>query len=156
MVRPVSTRAIEHPESIALFVGLFISVVALVALCAKRNRRIPKVQEKEPATTRVARKRPLASPRHLVGAISNKANASAITTKGNAEYEIGGDHDKGSEGSEEGGLWRKAILMGDKCRPPEFSGAIYYDSHGNQLPEPPKSPRAASPLRSFLVSVAKE
>ncbi|KAI3423487.1 uncharacterized protein J3R85_010984, partial [Psidium guajava] len=138
MVRPVSACAIEHPESIALSVGLFISVVALVVLCAKRDRRIPKVQEKEPDTPGVARKPPLASPRHPVEA------------KGNAEFEIGVDHDKGTEGFGEGGLWQKAILMGDKCRPQEFSGAIYYDSYGNQLPEPPKSQTAASPLPSFL------
>lgn len=156
MVRPVLACTIEHPESIALSVGLFISVVALVALCAKHAHRIPKVQEKEPDTPRAARKFPLASPRHVLGAIGNKANPFAITKKGDAEYEIGGDHDKGTEGFGEGGLWQKSILMGDKCRPPEFSGAIYYDSYGNQLPELPKSPRAASPLPSFLVSVAKE
>ncbi|XP_010046599.2 uncharacterized protein LOC104435573 [Eucalyptus grandis] len=156
MVRPVSTYTIEHPESVALSVGLFISVVALVALCAKHARRIPKVQEKEPGRPRVAKKSPLASPRHPVGAIGNKANPFAITKKGDPEYETSGDHDKGTEGFGEGGLWQRAILMGDKCRPPEFSGAIYYDSYGNQLQEPPKSPRAASPLPSFLVSVAKE
>ncbi|KAF8040204.1 hypothetical protein BT93_B2438 [Corymbia citriodora subsp. variegata] len=150
MVRPVSTCTFEHPESVALSVGLFISVVALVALCAKHARRIPKVQEKEPGTPRVAKKSPLASPRHLVGAISNKASPFAVDKKGDAEREIGGDHDKGTEEFGEGGLWQKAILMGDKCQPPEFSGAIYYDSYGNRLQEPPKSPRAASPLPSFL------
>lgn len=156
MVRPVSACTVEHPESMALSVGLFISVVALAALCAKRARRIPKVQEKQLGTPGVVKKMPLASPRHLVGAISNTANPFAIGKKGDGDCEIGGDHDKGTEGFGEGGLWQKAILMGDKCRPPEFSGAIYYDSYGNQLPEPPKSPRASSPLPSFLVPAAKE
>lgn len=34
-------------------------------------------------------------------------------------------------------VWRKAIIMGDKCRPPDFSGQILYDSQGNPLPEHP-------------------
>ncbi|CAI8604085.1 unnamed protein product [Vicia faba] len=42
-------------------------------------------------------------------------------------------------------LWKKTILMGEKCQPLEFSGAIFYDSEGNQLSEPPKIPRK-SPL----------
>ncbi|KAF0898986.1 hypothetical protein E2562_012678 [Oryza meyeriana var. granulata] len=35
---------------------------------------------------------------------------------------------------EEEALWRKTIIMGDKCRPLQFSGHIAYDSDGNQLP----------------------
>ncbi|CAL5209155.1 unnamed protein product [Lathyrus oleraceus] len=30
-------------------------------------------------------------------------------------------------------LWKKTILMGEKCQPLEFPGAIFYDSEGNQL-----------------------
>lgn len=45
-------------------------------------------------------------------------------------------------------LWKKTILMGEKCQPLEFSGAIFYDSEGNQLSEPPKTPKII-PLISF-------
>ncbi|GJN06032.1 hypothetical protein PR202_ga23717 [Eleusine coracana subsp. coracana] len=38
---------------------------------------------------------------------------------------------------EEEALWKKAIIMGDKCRPLQFSGHIAYDSDGNRLPHPP-------------------
>jgi len=38
-------------------------------------------------------------------------------------------------------LWKKTILMGEKCQPLQFPGAIFYDSEGNQLSMPPKSPR---------------
>ncbi|KAJ0981207.1 hypothetical protein J5N97_009462 [Dioscorea zingiberensis] len=31
------------------------------------------------------------------------------------------------------GVWRKTILMGEKCKPLDFSRAIYYDSEGRQL-----------------------
>ncbi|CAL9180097.1 unnamed protein product [Musa hybrid cultivar] len=38
-----------------------------------------------------------------------------------------------SEAVEEA-LWRKSIIMGERCRPLVFSGQILYDSQGNQLP----------------------
>lgn len=51
-------------------------------------------------------------------------------------------------------LWKKTILMGEKCQPLEFSGAIFYDSKGNQLSEPPRSPR--TPLISFGRSLSTQ
>ncbi|CAO2040956.1 unnamed protein product [Urochloa humidicola] len=48
---------------------------------------------------------------------------------------------------EEDGVWRKEIMMGERCQPLEFSGAIYYDAEGRRLEQPP-TPR--SPLRSPL------
>ncbi|KAF8657461.1 hypothetical protein HU200_060022 [Digitaria exilis] len=44
-------------------------------------------------------------------------------------------------------LWRKEILMGERCQPLDFSGVIYYDSEGHRLAQPPP-PR--SPMRSPL------
>ncbi|KAG6482468.1 hypothetical protein ZIOFF_059099 [Zingiber officinale] len=35
------------------------------------------------------------------------------------------------EGEDEG-VWRKTILMGEKCQPLDFSGAVHYDSAGRQ------------------------
>ncbi|KAK7343893.1 hypothetical protein VNO77_12995 [Canavalia gladiata] len=43
-------------------------------------------------------------------------------------------------------LWKKTIMMGEKCQPLEFSGLILYDNNGNQLSEPPRSPRSNSLL----------
>ncbi|XP_043687980.1 uncharacterized protein LOC122639222 [Telopea speciosissima] len=45
----------------------------------------------------------------------------------------------------DGGLWQKAILMGKKCQPLEFSGVLYYDHEGKRLSEPRRSP-CPSPL----------
>uniref|UniRef100_A0A8I6XT27 Uncharacterized protein n=2 Tax=Hordeum vulgare subsp. vulgare TaxID=112509 RepID=A0A8I6XT27_HORVV len=42
-------------------------------------------------------------------------------------------------------VWRKAIIMGDKCRPLQFSGHIAFDSDGNQLPPPPAAIKKAGP-----------
>jgi hypothetical protein len=41
-------------------------------------------------------------------------------------------------------VWRNTILMGEKCRPLNFSGAIHYDSDGRLTPTP------RSPMRSPL------
>ncbi|CAD6239303.1 unnamed protein product [Miscanthus lutarioriparius] len=51
-----------------------------------------------------------------------------------------GDDDVGPDGdgtAEEEALWKKAIILGDKCRPLEFSGHITHDSDGNPMqPQP--------------------
>ena len=45
------------------------------------------------------------------------------------------------------GVWRKEIMMGERCQPLDFSGVIYYDAEGRRLAQPPP-PR--SPMRSPL------
>ncbi|CAL9072154.1 unnamed protein product [Musa acuminata var. zebrina] len=57
-------------------------------------------------------------------------------------------HVGGEEEEEAGGVWQKTILMGEKCQPLDFSGAIHYDSSGRQL----SSPR--TPLRTPMTSFA--
>ncbi|XP_042400459.1 uncharacterized protein LOC121994191 [Zingiber officinale] len=52
---------------------------------------------------------------------------------------------------EDDGVWRRTILMGEKCQPLDFSGVIYYDVDGRRLSEVP-TPR--SPMRSPLPSFA--
>ena len=52
----------------------------------------------------------------------------------------------------EAGVWRKEILMGERCQPLDFSGVIYYDAEGRRLAQPPP-PR--SPLRSPLPASVK-
>ncbi|KAF7808937.1 uncharacterized protein G2W53_035680 [Senna tora] len=49
----------------------------------------------------------------------------------------GKQDDEESNGNGEGCLWKKNIWMGEKCEPLQFSGAIHYDSEGNQLPQAP-------------------
>ncbi|CAH9147149.1 unnamed protein product [Cuscuta epithymum] len=65
------------------------------------------------------------------------------------------DADKEAQDPGEGGLWRREILMGDRCQPLDFPGVIYYDCNGKRLPDlPMRSPRA-SPLPGFLLKSAK-
>lgn len=44
------------------------------------------------------------------------------------------------ENDESEAVWRRTIMMGERCRPLEFSGKILYDSEGNLLPEDSESP----------------
>lgn len=55
----------------------------------------------------------------------------------------------------EGGVWRKEILMEERCQSLDFSGMIYYDVAGRRLEQPPP-PRALlhSPLPSSIKLVA--
>ncbi|RLM80645.1 hypothetical protein C2845_PM12G25040 [Panicum miliaceum] len=50
------------------------------------------------------------------------------------------------------GVWRKEIMMGERCQPLDFSGVIYYDAEGRRLAQPPP-PR--SPMRSPLPASVK-
>ncbi|XP_010233473.1 uncharacterized protein LOC104583308 [Brachypodium distachyon] len=48
-------------------------------------------------------------------------------------------------------VWRRTILLGQRCQPLEFNGAIHYDSEGQRLwhsRTPPRSP-LLSPVRSL-------
>ncbi|RZS25437.1 hypothetical protein BHM03_00058645 [Ensete ventricosum] len=54
----------------------------------------------------------------------------------------------GEKEEEAGGVWQKTILMGEKCQPLDFSGAIHYDSSGRQLSTP------RTPLRTPMTSFA--
>lgn len=52
-----------------------------------------------------------------------------------------------AEDKEDDGIWRRAILMGGRCQPLDFAGAIHYDSFGRRLARPPSAaPRSASSL----------
>lgn len=154
MVHLTSKLEGSHISSIPLAIGLLISVSALVALCAKHVRNSPKKQDtKTINSASKAPKSPLASPRHLLTTFSNKAIPFIYRKKGGEETDQGGG--EVGEGFGEGGLWQKEILMGEKCKPPEFSGVIYYDCCGNRVSEMPRSPRV-SPLPTFKYNEAKD
>lgn len=45
-----------------------------------------------------------------------------------------------------GALWRREILMGQRCEPLNFSGAIHYDSQGRPIWQPRRRAMAAKML----------
>lgn len=122
--------------------SFFIAVTAMMAVVVKRASRLP-LKLKTPTTREDDWKIEMKSPKKLLSNISSKTlpfiqkNLRRKKTKGEVEWG-------------KGGVWQKAILMGDKCEPLDFSGVIYYDSNGKQVNEPPlRSPRA-SPVPGYL------
>lgn len=124
-------KADESGSTKRLAVALLESMTSLWALCTKQASR---------TTKRIASKTSSFSstkPRQLLATISNKA------IHFREKRRIGEEKEQG------GGVWQRAILMGDKCQPLDFDGVIYYDSDGKRVSElPMKSPRA-SPLPNY-------
>ncbi|KNA15934.1 hypothetical protein SOVF_093270 [Spinacia oleracea] len=117
--------------------NLLESVTALAYLCAKYTRR---------ASKKLVRKAVKPSNKRILGRRSGGGGGGGG----------GRDGDFGEQSFGEGGVWRRSILMGDKCEPLDFSGVIYYDNNGNKLSEPPvKSPRG-SPFIGYRYPTAAE
>jgi hypothetical protein len=62
------------------------------------------------------------------------------------ERKRGRDEGKGDDGDEPC-VWRRTILLGRRCQPLEFTGAIHYDCEGQRLWQPRTAPMM-SPVRS--------
>ncbi|KMT08451.1 hypothetical protein BVRB_6g141280 [Beta vulgaris subsp. vulgaris] len=162
MARPFPYPITHHIQSLPLSIGIFMSIFALVALCARRGSRSPRCRydndayEQEAAATKrnttsspmnhkTPPRSPLANPRKFLSNISNNMKP---YSKKNGDDHIIKENDvvvvDQREGFGEGGLWQKEILMGEKCQPLDFSGVIYYDNYGNKVSQPPRSPRASA------------
>ncbi|CAN4124737.1 unnamed protein product [Withania somnifera] len=133
MVRPILPRISSGENlytSMPLAIGVFLSILALVALCAKQAKITSKKSHEK---TKIA-PRPLPLNPNMTKKVGEESGEST----GDVTGEVAGEE----------GLWKKAIMMGEKCQPPQFSGVIYYDSFGNRVSELPRSPRA-SPLPRY-------
>jgi hypothetical protein len=129
-------------------VSLAQAVAALMGRCARRLSRAARLVQE----------------RRLAGSFSLPSTSRAVvplTRKALSWSKRGRKTATGADSSEEwsfeasaagDGVWRKEILMGERCQPLEFSGAIYYDAEGRRLGAPP-TPR--TPLRSPLPASAK-
>jgi hypothetical protein len=123
-------------------------VSSLVAVCTRRVSR---------ATRRLLRHR------HRYGVSSGASSTASYRrrtrpvgsdsffTRPREQQAGGGKGDDGMEikdveGDGEGVVWRRAILMGERCQPLDFAGAIHYDSFGRRLARPPTGQRSASSL----------
>ncbi|CAI8589516.1 unnamed protein product [Vicia faba] len=114
---------------------VIINLTTLMMMVVKRASRLPLKLKAAPASEN--RRIEIKSPKKLLKNISNKAMPFIEKMK---------KKKKGKDDWGDGGVWQKAIMMGDKCEPLDFSGVIYYDSKGKQVSEfPLRSPRA-SPL----------
>jgi hypothetical protein len=112
------------------------AVAALMGTCARRLSRAAHRLHLRPRQSIAASFSSRAIVPFLGGAkksLSSSASSKAKSRRKAAE--------------EEDGVWRKEIMMGERCQPLDFSGVIYYDAEGQRLAQPPP-PR--SPLRSPL------
>ncbi|KAF5194688.1 Transmembrane protein [Thalictrum thalictroides] len=138
--------------------GILISLSAFLSHFAKQARSQVTKKFRTESTANTPRlgnttpRSPLASSKQLL----NKANPFAYKKKNSNKDNNHEEKFLDDEGFGDGGLWQRSILMGEKCQPPEFSGVIYYDHNGNQLPElPPRSPRV-SPFPSYAYGMARD
>ncbi|TYK28394.1 hypothetical protein E5676_scaffold629G00220 [Cucumis melo var. makuwa] len=146
---PGSGRSANTPST-----GLRRSLTALAALCAKKAALLTKKLKSKPSQDHPSPRSPLARPKKMLKTISQSAmNLVHKKRTGRQEEEEEEEEEEVEEEEKwgQGGVWQRGILMGDKCQPLDFSGAIYYDSNGHKMDEPPlRSPRA-SPLPGYLL-----
>ncbi|KAL4577575.1 hypothetical protein LXL04_013684 [Taraxacum kok-saghyz] len=71
----------------------------------------------------------------LGSGLSSKALLMAKMISWRKVDEGGDDHDHHDD---EEAVWKRTIIMGERCRPLEFSGKILYDENGNPIPESPR------------------
>ncbi|XP_057529976.1 uncharacterized protein LOC130808529 [Amaranthus tricolor] len=169
MARPFPSLSTQNlHNSLPLSVGIFLSIFALVALCAKGSSKSrtksptskfdndlyaqegPKNNIASPMHYKTPPRSPLATPKKLLANITNIKSHIVQTQNdrsNNFKLEHGNHNlvvNEEKDGFGEGGLWQKNILMGEKCQPLEFSGVIYYDNYGNKVSQIPRSPRASA------------
>jgi hypothetical protein len=128
------------------------AVAALMGRCARRlSRAARRVQERRLAGSFSFPSLPTTS--RAVVPLTKKALSWPKKGRKPAGAGAGAEEEWGFDQAAAGdGVWRKEILMGERCQPLDFSGAIYYDAEGRRLGAPP-TPR--TPLRSPLPTSAK-
>jgi hypothetical protein len=119
------------------------AVTALMGTCARRLSRAARRLHLRPRQGLAAS---FSSSRAIVPFLGGGGGAIIRKKARSSKRRRGEDEDELSFETEDG-VWRKEIMMGERCQPLDFSGAIYYDAEGRRLEQPP-TPR--SPLRSPL------
>ncbi|XP_047331774.1 uncharacterized protein LOC124935381 [Impatiens glandulifera] len=148
----------QYFVSFPLAIGFFATISVLLTLCAKHARKsknLPPPFNPSADELMIPPRSPLRFPKQLISSIGDKALPLIYHHHNNrrkSDIKGGEDVEKGMSAATDGGegLWHKAILMGEKCQPPEFSGAIYYDYEGKRISEMPKSPRANFRVNGIL------
>ncbi|TVU28219.1 hypothetical protein EJB05_19729, partial [Eragrostis curvula] len=120
------------------------AVAALVGTCARRLSRAARRLHLRPRERIDSSFSSRAIVPFLGGGGVKKALASSSSSSKSSKSKR---RRKSAEAEDEEEVWRKEIMMGERCQPLDFSGVIYYDAEGRRLAQPPP-PR--SPLRSPL------
>lgn len=61
----------------------------------------------------------------------------------------------GCDNNDEEAVWKRTIIMGERCRPLEFSGKISYDENGNSIVESPRKHVVSDGDTNKVVGLAK-
>lgn len=139
MARPLLTYPIHNlPFSISsMHITLFfvlLSVLSVISfLCGTRKMRRYRTETEEATTTRSKESK-------FVSKLNSNLNNRALSmVKMLSWRKVQAEEEEDEEGDysdqDEDALWRKNILMGERCRPIDFSGKVVYDSEGNVLPD---------------------
>ncbi|MBA0771884.1 hypothetical protein Gotri_007348 [Gossypium trilobum] len=119
---------IENPSysAIAFLILAVLCVVSITAfLCASNKKR--GFEKKEESN--------ISSERKLLSKInSNLGSKAQLMVKLISWRKVQAEDEGGGYGVSDEAVWRKTIIMGERCRPLDFSGKILYDSKGNLLP----------------------
>lgn len=153
MARPfpiLSTSSIHIIPSINIIFAVLstLSIFSLVTfLCASHGRQKEVVLTRKKLT--ISRKNLLES-LSKANSISSKALLKMVSWRKQVQHEEDDEHDYYDNNHnknhdyfavnddgfiEEGAVWKKTIIKGEKCKPLDFSGKIEYDSEGNLLPD---------------------
>ncbi|RVW24878.1 hypothetical protein CK203_079518 [Vitis vinifera] len=143
MARPLPSLALQNlsfltlPAATVFFLIIAIfSIISLVSfLCA--SHRITKPHKLKEEGKGAAKSKLV---RSLNSNISSKALLMVKMVswrKVQVEGEDGEEGDYNSDGDDDEAVWKRTIMMGERCRPLDFSGKIAYDSQGNLLPNSP-------------------
>ncbi|KAL6011043.1 hypothetical protein ACLOJK_001487 [Asimina triloba] len=128
-----ASMAISTTGTVIFIVVAVLAVVSLISfLCASHHHR---------HSQRLAGKfsAPADQQRKLISNISDISSKALLMAKMISwrKPEVS-DREEEEEDESEDAIWKKNIMMGERCRPLDFSGRILYDSQGNRLPEVPK------------------
>ncbi|KAG1342730.1 hypothetical protein COCNU_05G009590 [Cocos nucifera] len=136
MARPLQAQlpvpslvSIPNPITFLLLASVAAIASVVISLCTTRKHLKMSKEQKNSTPGPLSREHP-----KLLSNLSNIGRkamgmAKMISWK------------KANEADEQA-VWKKSIVMGEKCRQLDFSGQILYDSEGNQLPQlPPRTAR---------------
>ncbi|KAI5339508.1 PREDICTED: LOC100277003 [Prunus dulcis] len=132
-----SHHLFQHQSHFLFALIVFFSMFSLVIfLCASRKSKKSHKKKEEAITNSESKDAKFIA--KLNSKISSKALAMAKMVswrKMEAGEEDQKDDDDDDHSDE--AVWRKSIIMGERCAPLNFSGKIDYDSDGNLQPESP-------------------
>lgn len=126
---------------ITFFVLLFSVCLVVTFLCASHDFMGSQRGKRELKTVRLGGGDEKKGLSKLQSNISNKALL-VVKMVSWRKTQDGQEEDREQENlcnddeEEEAAVWKRTIIMGEKCRPLEFSGKITYDSHGNPVLDP--------------------